>query len=309
MPKDRRPPQLPNATPTHVVEDLLTLAVIEPTFGCRQYADRLAERGYRVGKTTVQKLLVDHGLGRRAQRVARAAAITAATTGLSTDAAREARAVRVLPLQPSSRRPGGDGQLLHRQPQRRRQGVPADRHRRRHPLGDHADRHRPGHRRPHDPLHRPRHAQLPTSRRVGAGRAHRQRTRVDRRRVPGPPRPRASPITASRRAHRTTTPCANASKAPPCRSAGGPPSTAAASPASASSRPKPTPGSSATTTVAATTATTCAAAHQPRSSTTTVPAKHHDHQPQGPPPVTSTPGREGLGCVPPSGGLRGDPRC
>ena len=37
----------------------------------------------------MQKLLVDHGLGRRAQRVARAAAITAATTGLSTDAARD----------------------------------------------------------------------------------------------------------------------------------------------------------------------------------------------------------------------------
>jgi transposase InsO family protein len=90
MPKDRRRPQLPDATPTHVVEDLLTLAVIEPTLGCRQYADRLAERSYRIGKSTVQKLLVDHGLGRRAQRVARAAAITAATTGLSTDAAREA---------------------------------------------------------------------------------------------------------------------------------------------------------------------------------------------------------------------------
>ena len=60
-----------------------------PTIGCRQYADRLGERGYSVGKTTVQRLLVTHGLGRRAQRVARAAAITAATTGLSTDAARD----------------------------------------------------------------------------------------------------------------------------------------------------------------------------------------------------------------------------
>jgi transposase InsO family protein len=60
--------------------------VIEPTIGCRQYTDRLATRGYSVSKTTVQKLLVDHGLGRRAQRVARAAAITAATTGLSTEA-------------------------------------------------------------------------------------------------------------------------------------------------------------------------------------------------------------------------------
>jgi transposase InsO family protein len=89
MPKDRRTPQLPNATPTHVVEELLTLAVTVPTIGCRQYADRLAERGYVVSKTTVQKLLVDHGLGRRAQRIARAAAITAATSGLSTDAARD----------------------------------------------------------------------------------------------------------------------------------------------------------------------------------------------------------------------------
>ena len=88
MPKIRRAPQLPNATPTHIVEDLLTLAVVEPTIGCRQYADRLADRGYDISKTTVQKLLVDHGLGRRAQRVARAAAITAATTGLSTDASR-----------------------------------------------------------------------------------------------------------------------------------------------------------------------------------------------------------------------------
>jgi len=89
MPKARRVPQLPNATPTHIVEDLLTLAVTVPTLGSRQLADRLNERGYTIGKTTVQKLLVDHGLGRRAQRVARAAAITAATTGLSTDAARE----------------------------------------------------------------------------------------------------------------------------------------------------------------------------------------------------------------------------
>jgi hypothetical protein len=89
MPKERRSPQLPNATPTHIVEDLLTLAIIEPTLGCRQYADRLGDRRYQIGKTTVQRLLVAHGLGRRAQRVARAAAITAATTGLSTDAARD----------------------------------------------------------------------------------------------------------------------------------------------------------------------------------------------------------------------------
>lgn len=89
-PKERRRPAEPNETPTHVVADLLTLAVVEPTLGCRQYADRLAERGYQVSKSTVQKHLVDHGLGRRNQRVARAAVVTAATTGLVTEHAVEA---------------------------------------------------------------------------------------------------------------------------------------------------------------------------------------------------------------------------
>lgn len=83
MPKARRRPQLPNATPTHVLEVLLTLAVLQPTLGCRQLADRLADRGFSVSKTTVNKLLADHGLARRHQRVARAAAV-AATTGLVT---------------------------------------------------------------------------------------------------------------------------------------------------------------------------------------------------------------------------------
>ena len=75
MPKARRRPQLPNATPTHVLHELLAIAVAEPTLGCRQLADRLADRGYVVSKTTVQKLLVDHDMGRRHQRVARAAAL------------------------------------------------------------------------------------------------------------------------------------------------------------------------------------------------------------------------------------------
>jgi transposase InsO family protein len=87
MPKDRRAPQMPNATPTWVVAELLTLAVVEPTLGCRQYADRLADRGYEIAKSTVQEILVRHGLGRRGQRVARTAAIATQTTGLVTDAA------------------------------------------------------------------------------------------------------------------------------------------------------------------------------------------------------------------------------
>ena len=87
-PKARRRPQLPNATPTHVVEVLLSLAVLQPTLGCRQLADRLADRGFTVSKTTVNKLLADHDLARRSQRVARAAAVAAAT-GLITPAAKE----------------------------------------------------------------------------------------------------------------------------------------------------------------------------------------------------------------------------
>jgi transposase InsO family protein len=45
-------------------------------------------RGFAIAKSTVQKILVTHGLGRRSQRLGRAAAITAATTGLLTEAAR-----------------------------------------------------------------------------------------------------------------------------------------------------------------------------------------------------------------------------
>jgi transposase InsO family protein len=89
MPKERRSPQMPMATPTHVVERLLTLAVLEPTIGCRQYADRLGDQGFAIAKSTVQKHLITHGLGRRSERLARAAAISAATTGLITEAARD----------------------------------------------------------------------------------------------------------------------------------------------------------------------------------------------------------------------------
>lgn len=84
IPKDRRRAQQPNETPTHVIADLLAVAVVEPTIGCRQYADRLDELGYRISKSTVQRILVDHGMGRRRQRVARAAAL-AAMAGIVTE--------------------------------------------------------------------------------------------------------------------------------------------------------------------------------------------------------------------------------
>ncbi len=71
MPKARRAPQMPEATPTHVIEALLTLAVTQPTIGCRQYADRLGDQGFSIAKSTVQRHLVAHNLGRRSQRLAR----------------------------------------------------------------------------------------------------------------------------------------------------------------------------------------------------------------------------------------------
>jgi transposase InsO family protein len=84
MPKARRRPQLPNATPTYIIAELLTIAIMRPTLGCRRYADALAERGFTVSKTTVNKILAEHNLSRRPQRVAKAAEITAATQGLLT---------------------------------------------------------------------------------------------------------------------------------------------------------------------------------------------------------------------------------
>jgi hypothetical protein len=53
-PKTKRSPAMPNATPTHIVELLLTLAITMPTLGCRQYADRLFDQGFQIGKSTVQ---------------------------------------------------------------------------------------------------------------------------------------------------------------------------------------------------------------------------------------------------------------
>jgi hypothetical protein len=77
---------LPNATPTHVVEQLLSLAVLEPTLGARRLADRLADAGWPLAASTAQKYLNEAGLGTRRQRVA---LVAAAAGGLVTEAARE----------------------------------------------------------------------------------------------------------------------------------------------------------------------------------------------------------------------------
>ena len=76
---------MPNATPTHVVEELLTLAVIEPTIGCRQYADRLAERGYRRVEDDGAEAARRPRPGPASPAGRPSRAITAATSGLSTE--------------------------------------------------------------------------------------------------------------------------------------------------------------------------------------------------------------------------------
>ena len=89
MPKARRAPAMPNATPTWVVEELLAEAVVRPTLGADRYVEVLAERGFVLSRSGTQKLLNRCGLGRRRQRVAALAQLTAATSGLVTEAALE----------------------------------------------------------------------------------------------------------------------------------------------------------------------------------------------------------------------------
>ena len=64
------PPPVPGATPTHVVDELLTLAVTRPTLGCRG-GDALEARGLVLSESSLQRLLVAHGLGARRQLRAR----------------------------------------------------------------------------------------------------------------------------------------------------------------------------------------------------------------------------------------------
>lgn len=89
MPKDRRPPVMPNATTPEEVSIILAEAVARPTLGARSLLRHLAKRKVYRCASGVQKVLNRHHLGTRAQRVAALATITAADTGLVTDAAVE----------------------------------------------------------------------------------------------------------------------------------------------------------------------------------------------------------------------------
>lgn len=87
MPKPRRRPSQPNATPVWQIEIILAEAIARPTLGARQLLEPLAERGVHLSASGVQKILRGHRLGKRAQRVAALAQITAVGTGVVTEEA------------------------------------------------------------------------------------------------------------------------------------------------------------------------------------------------------------------------------
>jgi hypothetical protein len=89
LPKDRRPPVMPTATPPDQVEAVLAEAVARPTIGAQRLVDHLADRGVRLSASGVQKILRRHRLGRRAQRLAALAQLTATTTGILTSDAKQ----------------------------------------------------------------------------------------------------------------------------------------------------------------------------------------------------------------------------
>ena len=143
LPKGRRPPVMPTATPPDQVEAVLAEAVARPTIGAQRLVDHLAERGVRLSPSGVQKILRRHRLGRRAQRLAALAQLTAATSGIVTTQAKDgpfgfcqvaARPGDLVALdtfsvgKPRGHRAGlaADGgrhrhPLCHRRPRRRRQ--------------------------------------------------------------------------------------------------------------------------------------------------------------------------------------------
>ncbi len=82
MPKDRRPPTMPNRIPAHEEEVILAEAVARPTLGAGRLVEHVAERGVFRSASGIANVLARHGLATRRTRVAALAALTGADTGL-----------------------------------------------------------------------------------------------------------------------------------------------------------------------------------------------------------------------------------
>lgn len=89
LPKARRAPHQPNAMPAEEVSIILAEAIARPTLGARSLLRHLAARGVHRSASGVAKVLGRHRLGTARLRVAALASLTAAESGLITDAAME----------------------------------------------------------------------------------------------------------------------------------------------------------------------------------------------------------------------------
>lgn len=87
LPKGRRAPHQPNAMSPEEVSAILAEAISRPTLGPKSLLRHLAVRGIHRSASGVAKVLRRHQLGTARQRVAALASLTAAETGLVTDAA------------------------------------------------------------------------------------------------------------------------------------------------------------------------------------------------------------------------------
>lgn len=63
-----------------LVEAILRITLERPSWGCDRIAYYLSLSGFATSSPTVQKILIDHGIGRRGDREARAAAIDGEST-------------------------------------------------------------------------------------------------------------------------------------------------------------------------------------------------------------------------------------
>ena len=103
MPKDRRPPAMPNQTPAWVVDELLAEAVVRPTLGARRYADVLGRPRVRdLGERRPEDPATATASAGAVNASRRSRSSPPPTTGLVTDDALE-RAVRVLSLRGPAR--------------------------------------------------------------------------------------------------------------------------------------------------------------------------------------------------------------
>ena len=267
---------MPTATPPDQVEAVLAEALARPTLGARQLVSHLADRGVRLSASGVQKLLRRHRLGRRAQRVAALAQLTAATTGILTTPAKDGP----FGFCHLAARPGDlvaldsfdVGKLKGIGPVWQLTAVDTAT---RYAIGRLvAGTSRPGMPPPASttsPNGWP--ASGPSSPVMGS---------------PAIWRSWASVTTGSHPAHPTTTRSANASRAPRSRSSTGRPSTASTPLAWPTWAPSSRAGSRPTTLAVATTATSCVAARPLRSCRRT----YHDQAKS--PPVTSTRAQDSL---------------